>query len=325
MLAFAAALFVFLTCAAAAALLLRLGGARRPSFDERVRALRSVDTGRAEEPAATRLPRRRLASMPQLRRWLEESDWAKATRLALRQAGVPLRPSEYLAIRLLLALAGLAVPLLLFQNQLLGVLSGLAAGGFGYAMPALYLKSARGRRIARIEKQLIEFLPALASSLRSGFTFQPAVETALQQVGPPLNDEFTAVLHDMTLGASMATALRDLGQRVGSVDLDMVITAVLVQRTTGGNLPEILDHTAEALRDRERVRGEVRTFTAQQRLTGLILSIYPVAVGLVLLALMPAIWSKLFTEPAGQAQLAVALGLQALGFLGIQRALRIDV
>ena len=151
------------------------------------------------------------------------------------------------------------------------------------------------------------------------------METSLQQVGPPLNEELAAALRDITLGASTALALRDLGRRVGSVDLDMVVTAILVQRTTGGNLPEILDRTAETLRDRERVRGDVRTFTAQQRLTGLILSTYPVVVGLALLALMPSIWSKLLTEPAGQVQLAVALGLQVIGFFGIRRALRIDV
>jgi tight adherence protein B len=100
---------------------------------------------------------------------------------------------------------------------------------------------------------------------------------------------------------------------------------MLVQRTTGGSLAEVLEQAAETLRERERIQGEVRTFTAQQRLTGLILSVYPIAVGLLLLAIMPATWSKLFTEPAGQVQLAVALGLQVIGFLWIKRALRVVV
>jgi tight adherence protein B len=116
-----------------------------------------------------------------------------------------------------------------------------------------------------------------------------------------------------------------MGDRVGSRDLDVVITAILVQRTTGGNLPEILDTAASALRDRERIRGEVKTFTAQQRATGLVLSVYPVLVGLLLLAIMPSVWSKLFTEPAGQMMLAIAVVLQVAGFLWIQRALRIEV
>jgi tight adherence protein B len=133
------------------------------------------------------------------------------------------------------------------------------------------------------------------------------------------------LLNDLSLGADSAIALRELGERVGSRDLDMVITAVQVQRTTGGNLPEILDAAASALRDRERVRGEVKTFTAQQRMTGLILSVYPIAVGLLLLAIMPSIWSKMFTEPVGQIQLAIAIGLQVIGFLAIQRSLKVEV
>ncbi len=133
------------------------------------------------------------------------------------------------------------------------------------------------------------------------------------------------MLNDLSLGADSAVALQDMGERVGSRDLDVVITAFQVQRTTGGNLPEILDAASAALRDRERVRGEVKTFTAQQRMTGIILSVYPIAIGLLLLAIMPSVWTKLFTEPAGQVQLAIALFLQVVGFLAIQRALKIEV
>lgn len=325
MISFTAALFVFLACCAAIAAFGVHARGRAADSNRRLRALRAEHDIDPVGEDLLDLARVSSRSRAPVSRWLARGAWAETTGLRLRQAGLPLRPGEYLLVRLLFALAGFIAPLIALQGGNAGVLLGIVGAIAGFAAPALYVGSARSRRIARIEVQLIEFLPALAASLRSGFAFQPAMETAAQQIGPPLNEELAGAMRDIALGGTTTLALRDLGGRVGSVDLDMVITAILVQRTTGGNLPEILDHTADALRDRERVRGDVRTFTAQQRLTGLILSAYPIAVGLVLLALMPSIWSKLFTEPAGQVQLAVALSLQLIGFFGIRRALRIEV
>ena len=123
----------------------------------------------------------------------------------------------------------------------------------------------------------------------------------------------------------MEEALLKMGERVDSVDLDMMITAVLVQRGSGGNLSEILESAAETLRERERIRGDLQTLTASARLTGLILSIYPVALGLLFLALMPSTWSVLFTETLGRVFLGVALGLQLIGFLVMQRVMKVEI
>jgi tight adherence protein B len=194
----------------------------------------------------------------------------------------------------------------------------------GYALPGWWLGAARQRRVARIEKQFVEFLPLLASSLRAGFGLQQGIETAARRLGPPLGEELSALANELRLGAALATSLEELRERIGSRELDIIVTAMLVQRTTGGNLAEVLDRASETLAERERIRGELKTLTAQQRLTGLILSVYPVGVGLLLLLIMPAIWSRLFTEPAGQVQLAIAGTLQVLGFLAIRRVLRVE-
>ncbi len=318
-----AGLCVFLALASASIWLLA-PPRHEPSPDDRLRGLRPSQDQPAE--GHQQFGRSSLqSSIPMVRRRLSNSTWAGRTASDLRQADIRLRVSEYVLVRVLTGDMLAAVPAFLLQFHVGGLLLAAICGVVGFQAPAFYLRFARNRRVARIETQLTEFLPALASSLRSGFAFVPAVETVARQTRAPLGDELAAMLNDLSLGADAAAALQDMGERVGSRDLDVVITAVQVQRTTGGNLPEILDAASAALRDRERVRGEVQTFTAQQRMTGIILSVYPIAVGLLLLAIMPSLWTKLFTEPAGQVQLAIALFLQVVGFLAIQRALKIEV
>jgi tight adherence protein B len=250
--------------------------------------------------------------------------WGEATARDLQRANLPLRVGELLLVRLLLVLLFFAVPALLLGFQPFGLLAGLGGGVLGYVASSFCLGVLRRRRAAKLENQLVEFLPMLASSLRAGFGLPHGFEAAARQLGPPLAEELALVLSDVNLGAPMHKALEDLGRRVGNPDLDIIITAILVQRTTGGNLAEVLDKAGETLLERERVRGELQTMTAQQRLTGTVLSVYPVAVGLVLLAIMPGMWSRLFTEPVGQIQLAIAVGLQVLGFVAIRRALKVD-
>ena len=317
---FAAGLFVFLAIAAAAYALLAPARVMQP--DARIRSLGTPATPGPHEARA--LLRRRRSVLPGVRGLLNDSSWARSTAADLQQAGLQFRVIEYVLLRIVLAFCAFAVVVALAQNAI-GIVIGLVLAVVVHLVPSFYLKSARQRRVARIEKQLVELLPSLASSLRSGFAFEQGIEAASQQLGPPLADELALLLNDVRLGANMQDALQALGTRVGSADLDIALTAVLVQRTTGGNLAEVLDQAAETLRERERIRGDVETFTAQQRLTGTILAVYPIVIGLILLAIMPSIWSKLFTEPVGQVQLAIAFALQVLGFVAIRRSLRVDV
>ncbi len=236
-----------------------------------------------------------------------------------------LRVGEYLLVRVLLGALAAFVVVIVSSLHPIGVVLGLLAGVVAFMLPAFYLRLARSRRLAKVEKQLVELLPMLASALRSGFALQQGFELAQQQLGPPLADELNLMLQDVNLGSTTESALQDLGRRIGSTDLDMLITAILVQRSTGGNLSEIFDQTAETLRDRERIRGELQTLTAQHRLTGMILSVYPVGVGLVLLALLPSIWSRLFTDSAGLVLLGIAFTLQLVGFFSIRRLMNIEI
>jgi tight adherence protein B len=232
---------------------------------------------------------------------------------------------EYLLLRIALALVAFGLVALILQFSTWGILGGLVAGVVGFMAPAFYVRQVEKRRVAAFERQLIDFLPALAASLRAGFSFQQGLENTVDQVGDPLREELLMLINDVNIGATMQQALLDMSRRCGSDDLDMMVTAILVQRTTGGNLSEVLDNVAETIRERERIKGEIQTLTASQRLTGVILSLWPAAIGLLLLAIAPDIWSKLFTETLGIIFLVVAVGLQLLGFLLIRRAVDIEV
>ena len=320
----AACVFVFFALVTGSAALFASGRRGRGAPDERVRRLRQGADGQRSHAVAPTL-KRGYSSIPSLSRFLSSSPWADAAALQLQQANVRLRVGEYLLCRLLLAGLLFVSIVLIAQFHPLGLVIAVVLGGVGYLLPALVLSFLRRRRIALIEKQLVEFLPMLASSLRSGFAFLQSVELAARQLGPPLADELALLINDVNLGATMEAALLDLGRRAGSVDVDMMITAVMVQRTTGGNLSEVLDQAAETLRDRERIRGDVQTLTAQQRLTGLILSIYPAAIGLLLLVMMPSVWSVLFTDTLGRIFFSFAVGLQFIGFVVMQRVMKIEI
>lgn len=325
MVTLAASVFLFLALVTGAIALLAPARFGRRASEERIRALRP--TGGSDDPEGAASPslKRPYSSIPTLRTLLSGSARADAIALELQQANVHLRVGEYLLARVLLALVLFLAIVFFSQFRPVGLIIGAAAGGTAYVLPGLYLQLLRRRRLARIEGQLVEFLPMLASSLRAGFAFQQGVEMAVQQLGPPLADELLLLLSDVNLGATMEAALQDLGRRVGSTDLDMLITAVLIQRTTGGNLSEILEQAGETLRERERIRGDIQTLTAQQRFTGAILSVYPAVIGLLLVALVPSIWSLLFTDTLGRVFLGSAVTLQLVGLLFMRRVMKIEI
>jgi tight adherence protein B len=263
-------------------------------------------------------------TFPFIRRILTGSAWSETAALQLVQAGWNLKVSEYLLIRLLLAaLAGATA--LLFGWSSLVILIMVGASALGFMLPAWMLSYFRGRRIAAVNAQLAETLALIANSLRSGFAFTQSVELASKQVGRPIRDELTHFLRDVALGAPMDSALEAMAERTASYDLEMMVATVLVQRSTGGNLSEILDNVAETIRERERIAGEIRALTASQRLTGLILSIYPVFLFVVFYLLAPDLMKVLWQEPLGRLLLVIAVGLQVVGALTIRRILRPEI
>ena len=295
----------------------------RPA-DARVRRL-------ADRPVTVRrglswdeIRRRGPSSLPLLRDLLADNAWSAATTKRIEQAGLRLRVGEYVMARVGAGLlAWVAVWLLVTGSA--GLLAGLVAGIAATYVPALWLSVMRKRRLAHISRQMPEAVTLLANSLRAGFALQHGIDIITKQMEPPIANEFGRLVVDMNVGSSIEDALQGLLERANTEEVNLMVTAVLIQRTSGGNLAEILETVGESMRERERITGEVKTMTAQQRFSGTVLTFWPVGL-LGLFSLFN--WeqtSLLFTTGAGLALITAAGIMQLLGYLTIRRILDIDV
>ncbi len=308
---------VALLCAGAGFYVMNVSG------EEEAR-LRSLRGRTAEREAEEALLRRGSSSIPALRRVLDTSVWADKAALDLEQAHLRLRVGEYLLIRLFTG--GILLILSLFLvRSLLGLVIGLVLALVGYMLPAFYVTMKKRRRLHMIDKQLVEALSHIANSIRAGFAMLQAIDATAQRLQAPLSEEFSRLVADVRLGASLEDSLIAMSGRVGSYDLDMVITAILIQRSSGGNLSEVLDNVAETIRERERIRGEIRVMTAQPRFAASVLALWPLVLGVIFFLLNPSLMSNLWTEPAGIVMLGIAITLQLLGILTIRRITTIEI
>jgi tight adherence protein B len=263
--------------------------------------------------------------LPLLRSFLAGSALSDRWRLDLEQAGLRLKVSEYFLMRILSTVVVGMIVFLLTGGSPVGLVLVVVTAAAGYLLPSVYVGFRKGRRRNAIKAQLVEMLEMVSNSLRSGFAFVQAIEMAAKQLNPPVKDELEAFLNDTSLGAKAEDALRDMADRSGSIDMELMVTTILVQRTSGGNLSEVLDSVAATIRERERLQGDIKALTASQRFTGLVLSIYPLLLGAVFFAISPGLMGVLWKDGLGQLMLAFAAFLQVLGIVSIRRILKLEV
>jgi len=292
--------------------------------ESRLRFLTPRRDVRIEADEQGAILRRSASSIPAVTRLLTRRGYAERWAYDLERAGLSLRPGEYFLIRAMLAVVTFAVVFVVARNALAFVI-GIALAVVAYMLPAFWLKMRVSRRIGALEKQLVETITLIANAQRAGFAFSQGVDVAAKRVGPPMSVELNRMLLDVNLGASTEDALMAMNERVGSDDLDMVITAILIQRQTGGNLAEVLDNVTETMRDRERIQGEIKTLTASQRLTGMILSAWPLVLGLLFAAINPSMTSLMWTTTPGIVLLCIWATLNFLGFITLRKILDIDI
>ncbi len=237
----------------------------------------------------------------------------------LRRAGVNLRPGEFaaLAVGLFAVLAALGWALCRLPGAAVGA-------GLGLLAPAVALEALIAQRLRKFEQQLPDALMLIATSLRSGYGILRALQAVRNEMAPPVSTEFQEVLDETSVGAPLADALMHLAQRVPLADLDIAVTAMLIQSEVGGNLAELMETVAATVRERRRLRAEQNALTAEARLSGLVLFLVPLGMGVALAALNPAYMSVLFHTSLGQILLACAAALQIVGALVIRRMLRLD-
>ncbi len=206
-----------------------------------------------------------------------------------------------------------------------GVWGGLAGGGLGLLMPYKILARKRKRRLQKFEKQLPDALDLLARGLRAGHAFPTGLQQVAKEMADPLGTEFFETFREFNHGLDLNTALLNLCHRIDLRDLSFFTTAVLIQRETGGNLTEILEKISILIRERFKLRNQVKALTAEGRLSGLILLLLPPVLAVILMVVNPEYELQLFQHPTGRVMCGVALGFQLLGMWCIHKIVNIKV
>ena len=294
--------------------------------------------GRREDPVEARLREYGVSAQPAVSASDEASGadhrpaWPGVTRLlagfglgprlatALAQADLPLTAAEFTVILLGAGFLGFFI-----GTVRAGPLLGLAGGALCAFLPIFYVRLRQSRHRRAFTEQLPEVVTLLVGGLRAGHGLAQALETIVEQVGPPASTEFGRAMRTVELGLPVQRALNEMAERVSIDDLDLVVTAINVQYEMGGNLAQTLDTIGETVRDRIRMLREIRVLTAQQRMTGYVLAALPVGLAILLFILNPEYMGSLF-EPGWIRLLPAAAALmQITGFLVIRRIVDIEV
>ena len=238
----------------------------------------------------------------------------------LEQADLPLRPAE--ALFFYLAAVGVISVLGLVLGKLMGLLFAVVVVGLG---PILVLSLMAGRRRRKFASQLPDTLQLLAGSLRAGYSLLQGVDAVAQEVDDPMGSELRRVLAEARLGRPLEDALEDASERMASDDFSWAVMAVRIQREVGGNLAELLDTVSETMISRERLRREVRSLTAEGRVSAVVLGILPIIMGALMFSLNPDYIRKLFETGMGQVMSIGAAVLAGIGFYWMKKCVEIEI
>lgn len=239
----------------------------------------------------------------------------------IEQSGVATTPSA-----IVLGSLGCAGLLALIAGHFIHVpYAQLAAALVGLSLPTLWLHRMRSVRIRRFEEQFPEALDLLARAMRAGHAFQTALGTAADELSAPVGIELKKVFEQQNFGLPLNDALKELAERIPLVDVKFFVTAIAIQRESGGNLAEILDNLAHVVRERFKVQRQVRTHTAHGRFTGFVLLALPAALAIGLSVVAPDQMDLLFKESMGKMMIGVAIVMQTVGFFWIRQVVKIEV
>ncbi|MDQ3661294.1 MAG: type II secretion system F family protein [Actinomycetota bacterium] len=253
-------------------------------------------------------------------RLADRSGHLERIELAIESAGMRWRPGELIVASAGLSLAGGA--LLGSLGGPLWALIGAAGGGFA---PTLYIRRTAATRKQAFYEQLSDVLLLLSGALKAGYSLQQAVATAGEDAKPPASEEFRRAMAEVRLGASLDDALEALARRSRMVDLEWSVLAIQIQREVGGNLAEILETIAGTIRERERLRRELRTLTAEGRLSGWVLGLLPFAIGSFLALRSPAYLEPLYSTGKGLVMVSVSAVLLIVGTLWMRKIVKVEV
>jgi tight adherence protein B len=287
---------------------------------ERLAAVNQAESrGKTEE--LTLLRDELLSEIPALNRLLSKSARISRLQRFLSQGALNVRAGKFLLICLLCAaVAGLVA--VLWTNSFLAALVIAAIGG---ALPFGYASWQRSRRFHRFEDLFPEAIELLARAVRAGHAFTTALELIANEISEPVSGEFQKLFDEQKFGLPIRDALLNFAERMPLLDVKFFVTAVMLQRETGGNLAEILDKLSYVIRERFKILRQVRVYTAQGRLTMMILMGLPPALVIMMMFINRDFVWVLFTDPLGHILIAIGAVLQVIGFLMIRRIIQIQV
>ncbi|HET9178235.1 MAG TPA: type II secretion system F family protein [Terriglobia bacterium] len=262
-----------------------------------------------------------LSDVPALHRMLLKWKWADRLRNFIGQAGMKVKPGRLILLSAILAVAAFLIGTRMMDNSLIGLLF-VPVGGL---IPIGFVAFKRRGRLKAFEKIFPEAIDLLGRAVRAGHSFSTGLEMITTELPEPVAGEFRTTFEEQNFGLPLRDALLNLSERIPLIDVRFFVTAVLIQKETGGNLAEILDNLAHVVRERFRILGEVKIKTAQGRLTAAILISLPPIMGLVLRFLNPSYMKPLFTDPIGPWIIALAVFLQVVGSLMLWKIVNIDV
>ena len=239
----------------------------------------------------------------------------------LDQAGVRMTPGAF-AMMTLTSAAIAAVVAWLFAGQ---PLAPLVAAPIGAALPVCWLMRRRSARLSKFEEEFPEALDLLSRAIRAGHAFQTGLGMVAEEMRAPVGPEFKKVFDQQNFGLPMRDAMNGLALRVPLLDVRFFITAVAIQRESGGNLSEILDNLSHVVRERFKIQRQVRVHSAHGRITGFVLLALPAALGVALTFINPDHMKLLFEEEMGRRMLMAVIVMQAVGFVWIRRVMKIEV
>jgi Flp pilus assembly protein TadB len=248
--------------------------------------------------------------------------YKKKVQIQLTRAHLLLKAEEFITLCLIIFTTLFLIVLMLKGTRQWPL--ALIAGILGWMLPSIVIKSKVKKRIKTLNDQLGDAINLISNSLKAGYSFFQAIDTVSKEMTGPIAEEFTVLQKEINLGLNTEKALENMTNRVMSDDLELLVTAVMIQRQVGGNLAEVLDNISTTIRDRVRIKGEIKTATAQGRMSGWVISLLPIALGLMIYLINPQHMSLLFTNPLGILILVVSAMMEMIGIFLINKIVKIE-
>lgn len=249
--------------------------------------------------------------------------YKKKIQVELTRAHLLIKAEEFLTFNLIM-FSLLFLLIILTRGIAMWPLA-LIAGVAGWLMPSFFVKSRIKKRLKLLNEQLSDAVTMMSNSLKAGYSFFQAVDMVAVEMSGPIAEEFGILQKEVNLGLNTEKALENMVTRIKSEDLELMMTAVMIQRQVGGNLAEVLDRITETIRDRVKIKGELKALTGQGKVSGLVISILPLILCGIIYMINPEQMSLLFTKPLGLLMVGLAVVMEFTGIMLIRKIVRIEI